>query len=798
MTSMTILEALQIAVQRHQAGRLAEAEGLYRQILAMQPKHADALHFLGVIAHQVGRHDLAVDLIGQSIALGPNNPAAYCNLGEAYRTLGRLDDTVAANRRALELNPEFPEGHNNLGAALRELGRLDEAATACRRALALKPNFPEACNNLGIALRDLGQLEEAISAFLRALDLKPAFPEAHDNLGIALKGLGRLGEAIAAHRRALELKPDCAEAHNNLGAALVEQGQFDEAISAYRRALQVRPAFWEALNNLGNALRERGQWGEAIGAYRRALDLKPDYPEVLNNLGAALAGQGQLDEAITAYRRALELKSDYPEAHFNLGITLRERGQVDEAIAAYRRALELKSDYPEALNNLGAALAGQGQIDEAITAYRHALGLNPENAWVHSNLVYTLQFHPDHDATTISEERERWNYRFGEPVKPFALPHANDRSPKRPLRIGYVSPDFRDHVVGRYLLPLFKRHDRRNFEIVCYSGVTRPDPLTEEFRQRAGQWRTTVGVGDEALADMIRRDGVDILVDLTQHMAGNRLPVFARKPAPIQVSFAGYPDRTGLEAIEHRISDRHLAGGSAEMGAGSKEQIHLIDSFYCYDPCGVEVEVNSLPALESGTVTFGCLNHFRKVNEQVLSLWGRVLRKVRDSRLMISSSAGSPRQRTLEALERQGVAAGRVEFVDFRPRQEYLELHHRLDVILDTFPYNGGVTTCDALWMGVPVVSLAGETPVSRAGLSLLSNIGWPELVARSELEYVKIAAGLAEDLPRLADLRSTLRERMKNSVLMDAPRFARNVEAAYRKMWQAWSRKESPRPKEL
>jgi predicted O-linked N-acetylglucosamine transferase (SPINDLY family) len=323
--------------------------------------------------------------------------------------------------------------------------------------------------------------------------------------------------------------------------------------------------------------------------------------------------------------------------------------------------------------------------------------------------------------------------------------------------------------------------------------VVRPDELTEEFRRHAQEWRNTVGVGDEALAEMIRRDGVDILVDLTQHTAGNRLPMFARKPAPVQVSFAGYPESTGLEAIEYRISDRYLEAGSPDAETGRKEQMYVIDTFWCYDPCGVEVKVNGLPARAGGRITFGCLNNFCKVNERVLSLWARVLARVSDSRLLLLTGTGSHRQRTLDAFGREGVEARRVEFLDYRPRQEYLELYHRLDIVLDTAPYNGHTTSLDALWMGVPVVSLTGNTPVSRAGLSQLTNLGLPELVARSETEYVKIAENLAEDLPRLTKLRSTLRDRMKTSVLMDAPRFTRQVEQAYRKMWHAWSHRQSP-----
>jgi protein O-GlcNAc transferase len=784
---MTIQQAFALALQRHQAGQLADAEALYRQILAVQPSHADALHFLGVIAHQAGRHDVAVDLIRQAIVLNPDNPSAQANLGAALTALGQLDEAMAAYRRALELQPEFPNVHINLGVMLAAQGRRDEAIAAYRRALELQPDSPEALNNLGNALKERGELDEALAACRRALELRPDYPEAHNNLGNALAGQGHDEEALAAYRRAVELKPDYAEAHYNLGSTLAGQGRFDEATAAYRRALELKPDYAEACYNLGNALSERGQLDEAIATYRRAIELKPGCAGAQNNLGSALAGQGRLDEAIATYRQALRLKPDLLGLHGNLGIALRERGQLDEAVAAFRQALQLRPDLPEAHSNLGNALKDQGDLDGAIAAYRRSLDLKPDHASAQSNLIHALHFHPGHDAGTIAAECRRWNRQFGEPLKQFILPHPNDRDPERPLRIGYVSPDLRDHVVGRNLLPLFEHHDPRNFEILCYAGVVHPDRLTAAFRQRAQQWRSTVGLSDEALAEIIRRDRVDILVDLTQHMARNRLPMFARKPAPVQVSFAGYPESTGLEAIEYRISDRSLETPSETGRPANKEQVSLLDSFWCYDVRGAEPEVNSLPALESGIVTFGCLNNFCKVNEPLLRLWARVLKEVPDSRLILLSSQGSHRQRTLETLAGEGVEPCRVEFAEFRPRPEYLELYHRLDIALDTFPYNGHTTSLDALWMGVPVVSLVGLTPVSRAGLSQLTNLGLPDLAAHSEPEFVAIAARLAGDLPHLAQLRSTLRARMKTSVLMDAPRFARSIEAAYRSMWRSW-----------
>ena len=797
--TVTISQASKLALQHHQAGRLADAEALYRQILAANPNHDEALHHLGLIAHQVGRHDLAVDLIRQAIALQPNSPAAHSNLGETYRTLRRLSEAIVHFRHALELNPGSPDAHFNLGAALAEQGQLSEAENCYRRAIHLRPDFADAQLNLGATLARQGRLNDAVAAYHRALELEPNSPEAQNNLAGTLAEQGLLDEAVGTYYRSLALRPDYPEARLGLGAALARQGQFNAAIADYRRALQLKPDYAEAWNNLGDALTKRGHLDEAIASLRRALQLRPEYAEASLNLGAALAEDGQIDEAAAACREALRLKPSSARAHLNLGNALTKQGKFDEAVLAYHRALHLDPDYAEARVNLGGPLIRQGRLDEAIAGFRRALESKPDCREAHSSLIYTLQYQPGSDAGTIAEAQRRWNQKFAEPLRCLIPPPTNDRNPGRRLRVGYVSPDLRDHVVGRNLVPLFKHHDHGQFEILCYAGVAKPDDFTEAFRRYADHWRSTVGVPDEALAAMIRQDGVDILVDLTQHTAGERLLVFARQPAPVQVSFAGYPAGTGLEAIPYRIGDRYLESeiGDGRWGIGPElrspifdlrtEQVLLLDSFWCYDSCGVELDVNELPARKSGRITFGSLNNFCKVNEPVLRLWARVLGAVRDSHLILRSPSGSHRKPTLEILAQAGVEAQRVEFVEPRPRRDYLELYHRLDIALDPFPYNGHTTSLDALWMGVPVVTLVGHGAVSRAGLSQLSNLGLAQLAAISEDDYIRIAAQLAADRPRLADLRSTLRSRMETSSLMDAPRFARQIEAAYRTLWQRW-----------
>jgi protein O-GlcNAc transferase len=819
---MTVQQAFDLALQHHQAGRLDEADAIYRQILAVQPDHADALHLLGVIAHQVGREELAIDWIRQAIAFDPNNSAAHSNLGEAYRALGRNEEAISEYRRAIQLEPDFVEAYNNLGIVLAAQGDPSEAITTFRRALELKSEYPEAHYNLGNTLKDLGHPAEAVAAFCRALELRPDYPEAlnnlgnalaeqgqfdqadtayhralqlepgnpgtYNNFGNALAGQGRLDEAMSAYRQAIQLKPDHAQAHNNLGTVLAKQGHVDEAIGEYRLAIQLNPTYPDPLSNLANALRSRGQLDEAIAACRHALQLKHDFPEAHNNLGNALLDGAQLGEAITSYQRALQLKPNYPEACNNLGNALRSRGQPDEAIAAYRQAIQLKPDFPDAHNNLGNALKDQGQLDGAIAEYRQALRVKPSRLDAHSNLIYTLHFHPAYDSEMIGKEQEHWNRQSGEPVSRDFWPHVNIPDPLRRLKVGYVSPDFRGHVIRHFLTPLLEAHDHGSFEIHCYASVKHPDAMTERLKRTADAWYDVLALSDESLAERIRENRIDILVDLTLHMADNRMLTFARKPGPVQVAWLGYPASTGLPAMDYRITDSLLDPEDAVWSRSVETPIRLPETWCCFDPIDKYPEPERLPALRTEHVTFGCLNNFCKVNDGVLRLWAELLRTVEGSRLLLQCPAGETQVRVRQSFAAQGVASHRLELITrTATRKEFLRLFERIDLALDPFPYNGGTTTFEALWMGLPVVSLAGEASVSRAGLSALTNVGLPELVAFSEDSYVNIATQLAHDLPRLAELRRTLRARMEASVLMDAPRFARNIEAAYREMWRCW-----------
>ncbi|MBI4662156.1 MAG: tetratricopeptide repeat protein [Verrucomicrobia bacterium] len=822
MPTFTQLEKLRHGIAHHQAGRLAEAEGLYREILAHDPGCVDALHYLGVIAHQVGWHGVAVELIGRAAILGPKDAAIHYNLGSAYLQSARLAEAVASFQRALALQPSFPSALNSLGQALAGLGRLDEAVASVRRAIALKPDFANAYNSLGNICRDRGQTGEAIDAYRKAVALKPDFAEALNNLGNALIVLGRFDDADDCYRRALVLQPHSAAAHNNLGNLLRERGRFDEAVPCYRQAIALKPDFAEAHNNLGNVLLVQcryeeaeacfrqalvhqpnlaeaqnhlgnvlaalGRVDEAIDSYRQALAFRPNFAKAHNNLGIALTQQGRFDEALVCMRQALALQPDLADAHNNLGNLFRERGQLDEALACIEQAIALKPDFAAAYNNLAGVLKDRGQLDQAIVTYRRALKLQPDYAEAHSNLILALHYSSGDQPAVIHEELRRWHGLHARPLAGRSQSHPNDRTPDRRLRIGYVSPDFRSHPVGRFLLPLFAARDRQACELFCYSAAPRPDRVTAQLRAHADGWRDLAGQSDRQVADLIRLDRIDILVDLALHTARNRLAVFAYKPAPVQATYLAYPGGSGLDTIDYRITDPHLDPLDSDFLPGTEVPFRLPQTYWCYQPSVDSLaDVSQPPVHSAGFVTFGCLNNFCKVTAATLSAWSRLLVEVPGSRLCLHVKPGSHRERLRDFFAGHTIDLRRLEFIDHVPAARYFQTYQSIDIGLDPFPFPGGTTTCDALWMGVPVISLAGPTSLSRGGLSVLTNAGLSELIAHSVDEYVERAVGLAQDLPRLSVLRASLRERLRSSPLMDAPRFARDLENAYRVMWHRW-----------
>jgi protein O-GlcNAc transferase len=676
---------LEMAILQHRVGELAEAERLYREVLAQDPGHSQASFHLGVLALQNGRLDEAIAMLTRATTLAPGNVACHSNLGEAHRRSGHVPAAVDSLLKAIALDPGLVAPLYNLGRVLLGCGAIDGALVCLERAAELQPDQPDV---------------------------------------LALRSAARAAVARRGTRP------------SDAPAPAVE-----DVLSATTLLALARP----------------------------------------------VAAEGRLQDAAILLRRGAELHPRLTAAHYNLGVVYAALGQVHEAVASYRAALEIEPGLPDTHHQIANALLRGGRLEEAIAAFRAAMASRPEHAPYHSDLLFHLHFHPAYDSRAIMAEARSWEIAH---AAPFAARRSHlelDRTPDRRLRIGYVSPNFRQHCQAFFMLPLLKHHDHEHFEIVCYSDVAHPDDWSARLLGHADRSYTVAGMGDAALADRIRDDRIDILVDLTMHMDGGRLLVFARRPAPVQVCWLAYPGTTGLATMDYRVTDPYLDPPAADADAYAERSLRLPDTFWCYDAVTSEEPVGPLPARSRGRIAFGSLNNVLKVSEATLALWARVMRAVPTSTLTLLAPVGDARKRTLASLGALGIDPGRAAFVEYQRREAYLATYRSIDVALDTLPYNGHTTSLDAFWMGVPVVTLVGSTVVGRAGLCQAMNLGLPELVAQSPDEYVKIAVELSADLDHLSDLRRGLRARMEASPLMDAPRFARNLEAAYRSIWRQW-----------
>ena len=771
-----------------QMGQSADALAPLQRATALSPDDADTHNNLGVTLRDLGRPDEAEASYRRALQIRPDYVEAHSNLGNTLRDLGRLNEAEASHRRALQIKPDYAEAHSNLGNTLRELSRLDEAEASCRKALQIKPAFAEAHSNLGAILRDLGRPDEAEASCRRALQIKPDYAEAHNNLGNALRDLGQLDDAVASFHRSLEIRPYYAEAHVNLGNTLRDKGRLDEAQVSYRHALQIKPDYAEAHSNLGNALRDLSRLDEAEASYRRGLQIKPEYAEAHSNLGNTLRELARLDEAEVCCRHALQIKPDYAEAHNNLGATLRDLGRLDEAEASYRRALEINADYAEAHRNLSIALLDLGRLSEVEASCRRALEIRPDYADARSNLLFALNYSAGHDASRDLEEAREYGRRLDRTVRARFSSWQCASRPAR-LTVGLVSGDLRHHVVGYFLEGVLARIDPARMTLIAYPTAPQEDEMTARLRPHFARWQPLFGRSDEAAANLIHADGVHVLLDLSGHTAHNRLAVFAWKPAPVQASWLGYFATTGVAQMDYLIAD--AVGVPETDRAQFTETIwYLPDTRLCFTAPEVALPVAPLPALAKGHITFGCFQNLTKVGDEVLAAWAKIVAALPAARLRLQcTQLGDPAmvKRLVQRLRQHGIDPAQVAMHGIVHREAYLAAHSEVDLILDTFPYPGGTTTCEALWMGVPTLTLAGNRLLSRQGASLLSAAGLPEWVAASKTDYADKALAVARDLPKLAALRAGLREQVLASALFDAPRFACHFEQALWGMWQRW-----------
>ncbi|MCW2241264.1 O-linked N-acetylglucosamine transferase, SPINDLY family protein [Azospirillum canadense] len=646
------------------------------------------------------------------------------------------------------------------GMTHHEAGRLEQAGAAYRRLLDQDPGSSDAWNLLGVVHAQQGNAGQGVRCIRSALAIREA-PEYLYNLGTALRDLGRLDEAATAYEQVVRLAPDRADAHVAVGALHQLRRRPGDAIAAYRRAIAIRPDSAEAHSNLGMVLQEIGPREEAIAAFSAAILHKPSHAEGHCNLGFALQGMGRLGESAAAFAVALAFRPEFPEAWSNLGNTFKEMGLLDRAIAAYRTALAQRPQFAEAAGNLAMTQHYASECGNA-------------------------------DFLTTAKESAA---RLGAAVKGGTAARAfpNTADPDRALRIGYVSGDLNSHPVGYFLESVLAAHDRAAVTVHCYANNVRRDALTDRLRAQADVWRDIVGLDDGTVEGLVRGDGIDLLVDLSGHTAGNRLPLFARKPAPVQVSWLGYFGTTGLPAMDHIIADRHVVPPGEERFF-TEAICRLPGSYLCFTPPSDSIVVTPPPMLETGVVTLGCFQNRAKITLATVALWAGVLAAMPQARLLVKARQigdAGVRQTLREQFAAHGIAANRVRMEGESPRADYLAGYSRIDIAVDTTPFGGGTTTAECLWMGVPLVTLRGDRWAGRIGESLLHTLGLADrLVADSPADYVAKVAALARDLGGLAELRAGLRGRLERSPLCDGPGFARGLEAAYRAMWREWCRK--------
>ena len=776
-----------LGVMLEQIGRAPEALNANLKAVQLTPQAADAHYNLANTLRSLDRLEEAEASYMQALALAPEDAEIYYNLGVTLGMLGRLEEAEKSYRQATVLNSDYADAYNSLGMTFYSLGRLEEAATSYRQLIALQPDYAEAHANLGIALEELGILEEAVASFRQALDLKPDLAVAHDNLGVTLQKLGRLEEAATSYRQLITLQPDNAEAHNNLGTMLQNLGRFEGAETSYRQAVVLKPDLAVAHYNLGVTLQKLGRLEEAEANSRQAIALDPGYVEAHINLGVTLQKLGRLEESEASCRKALVLKSDSAEAYVNLGVVLNDLGRLNEAEASCRQALDLEPDYAEAHTNLGIVLHRSGALEEAEASCRKAVALKSDFTAGYSNLLF-LQSSSNFEHTSYLKDALSYAKSIRGEISPRFSEWSCAREPER-LRIGLVSGDFSNHPVGFFLEGLFAQFNSSSLELYAYPTNPLEDELTARIKPYVSYWSPLWDKSDKEAAQLIHNDKIHILIDLSGHTANNRLPIFALKPAPIQVSWLGYWASSGVPEMDYILGDPFVTPNN-EAAHFTEKIWQLPESYLCFTEPNVALEVMPLPALSTGAITFGCFNKLLKMTDEVVSLRSKILNIIPGSKLFLKNNQlqyESVRNKVLSRFAAHGIGADQLILEGPSPRAEYLASYNRVDIALSPYPYGGGTTSAEGLWMGVPVLTKRGDYFLSHLGESIAHNTGLSDWIAADEDEYIAKAVQFSSDLDGLMKLRAGLRAQVLASPLFDAPRFASHFVRAVWSMWSKW-----------
>jgi predicted O-linked N-acetylglucosamine transferase (SPINDLY family) len=641
-----------------------------------------------------------------------------------------------------------------------------------------------------IQLQKSGQLAQAEAVYESVLQANPSHADALNLYGCLCDAKGQTEKGAALVRRATESNPAAYPYFCNLANMLAKLGRADEAEANYQKAISLKPDYAQAYNNLGVLKSQQGDPAGASKCFERAIDCLPSYADPHFHLGMHYRTEKNMNAAVAALRRAISLRPDHADAHYNLAITYTETAHFAMAVEPFQTAIRLRPQVPAIHTNLGAVLMRLGRMDEAAAAFREACRLAPLDLPSHSNLILLASYVTD-DPAVMHAECVQWETIHGRSLGDSSPTHKNLRQPKRRLRIGYVSADLRQHAAAYWIEPLLEGHSAGDFDVVCYNNSREAaDDVSTRLKALVDEWVDCAHLSDDALAERIRQDRIDILVDLSGHTEGNRLLAFAQKPAPVQVSWFGFPVSTGLHAIDYRLTNQALDPEGESEPYYSETLVRLGRFYAAFRPDPMAPEPGEAPVHRNGYITFGSFNNFTKITPAMLELWCDMVRCTPNSKILLQAggldNADLGNQlRTFFA--QRGVEPARLMLRGWTDLRDYLALGREVDIALDPFPFNGGVTTCHSLWMGLPVVTLSGRSAASRVGRGILGSMGLMELVASSTAQYRQIALDLARDADRLAQLRGSLRERMRNAGLLDGLALAREAETAYRTMWRTW-----------
>ncbi|KAL6507753.1 hypothetical protein OROGR_023948 [Orobanche gracilis] len=859
-------DALSYANILRSRNKFVDAFAVYENVLERDGENVEAHIGKGICLQMQNLGRLAYESFAEAIKLEPHNACALTHCGILCKDEGRLVEAAEMYQKALKADPLFKLAAEclavvltDLGTSLKLAGNSQEGLQKYYEAIAIDPHYAPAYYNLGVVYSEMMQFDMALNCYERAATERPMYAEAYCNMGVIYKNRGDLESAIACYERCLTVSPNFEIANNNMAIALTDlgtkvklEGDIDQGVAHYNKALCYNWHYADAMYNLGVAYGEMLKLDMAIVYYQLALHFNPHCAEACNNLGVIYKDRDNLDKAVECYQMALSIKPNFSQSLNNLGVVYTVQGKMDAAASMIEKAIVANPTYAEAYNNLGVLYRDAGNISLAVEAYDQCLKIDPDSRNAGQNRLLALNYINEGSDDKLYEAHRDWGRRFLR-LFPQYTSWDNIKDPERPLVIGYVSPDYFTHSVSYFIESPLIYHDYANYKVVVYSAVVKADAKTNRFRDRVlkndGTWRDIYGVDEKKVAAIVREDKIDILVELTGHTANNKLGMMACRPAPLQVTWIGYPNTTGLPTIDYRITDA-LADPVDTKQKHIEELVRLPDSFLCYTPSPEAGPVSPAPALSNGFVTFGSFNNLAKITPRVLLVWAKILCAVPNSRLVLKCKpfcCNSLRQQFLSTMEKLGLEPLRVDLLSLIIlNHDHMQAYSLMDISLDTFPYAGTTTTCESLYMGVPCVTMGGSVHAHNVGVSLLKTVGtshsvqfsmqfsfwiirkqplclktgvrlrtsdppllrflreplrhWgnvvvglSNLVSKNEDEYVQMAVQLASDITALSNLRMRLRDLMLKSPLCNGSIFTHGLESAYRNMWQRYCKDDVP-----